>query len=67
MSKPNPSDEERQRTPHQIRWGDADWENIVRLAEELSAETGDDVTPTGVIRRATRAYLDAHLNGRRRK
>jgi hypothetical protein len=51
------------RTPHGMRWDEDDWDGIMRVAAILSAREHDDVTPTSVIRRATRRFVAEVLDG----
>lgn len=57
MSHKKPSVAERERVPHNIRWGDQDWADITASAEVLSAREFDTITPTAVIRRAVRRFV----------
>lgn len=59
MSKPKPKD--RERNAHPIRWGDADWEQINAVADHLTEQDGIEWTPTAVIRRATRIFVQSQL------
>lgn len=65
MSKPKPSPADRERFPHQIKWGDEDWEQIQAAAARLTEQEHDTVTPTSVIRRATRIFVKQLLGKQR--
>lgn len=43
---------------HSVRWDAEEFQRIRDAAATLSAEQGLDLTPTAVIRKATRALLD---------
>lgn len=60
----NGKQDERPDKIHAVRWDADDWDRVVLLTRQMAAEEHLDLNEADIIRKATRALLEARLGPR---